>query len=128
MILVDTSVWVDHLRGGDPVLGKFLERGHVLTHPFVIGEIALGTLRQRDRVLDALGNLPRVQMATDCEVLSFIAVNEVHGLGIGYVDAHLLAGVRLTPGTTLWTRDKRLHGVAERLNIHYPGHPAAGAT
>lgn len=115
MILVDTSVWVDHLRGGDAGLSALLEQGRVLTHPFVIGEIALGTLRQRDVVLDALGNLPRVQMATDREVLAFVAANEVHGLGIGYVDAHLLAAVRLTPGTTLWTRDKRLQGVAERL-------------
>ena len=118
MVLVDTSVWIDHLRAGDVGLVALLESTQVLSHPFVLGEIALGTLRQRDQVLDALQSLPQAALATDDEVISFIEARHLYGLGIGYVDAHLLASVHLHPGTRLWTRDTRLeklardHGVA----------------
>ena len=115
MILVDTSVWIDHLRAGDDALANFLNTGRVLAHPFVTGELALGNLRQRDLVLDALSDLPQARIATDKEVLHFIEQHTLFGLGIGYVDAHLLAAVRLTAGALLWTRDKRLHEVADRL-------------
>lgn len=117
MILVDTSVWVDHLRSGDAALTALLNDGSVLTHPFVIGELALGTLRQRSRVLHDLWILPKAAVAKDAEVLTFIEKEKLFGLGIGYVDAHLLAAARLTPGASLWTRDKRLRAAGERLSV-----------
>ncbi|MEO5336568.1 MAG: PIN domain-containing protein [Magnetospirillum sp. WYHS-4] len=117
MILVDTSVWVDHLRAGDAGLATLLGRGEVLTHPFVIGEIALGGLRHRHQVLDALGNLPQVCVATDREALHFIDRHKIHGLGVGYVDVHLLAAVKLTAEAALWTRDRNLLRVAARLDL-----------
>jgi predicted nucleic acid-binding protein len=117
MILVDTSVWIDHLRSGDALLAALLDRGQVLAHPFVIGELALGSLRQRDVVLEALQDLPQATVATDAEVRHFIAGHALFGLGIGYVDVHLMAAVQLTPGTSLWTRDKRLHAAAEKLGL-----------
>jgi predicted nucleic acid-binding protein len=117
VILVDTSVWVHHLRAKDRALGELLDGGQVLVHPFVIGELALGNLRQRDLVLEALQNLPQASVATNPEVLHFIAQHELHGIGIGYVDARLLASVRLTAGASLWTRDKRLQAVANELGL-----------
>jgi predicted nucleic acid-binding protein len=117
VILVDTSVWVDHLRAGNPTLRRLLDRSLVLGHPFVTGELALGNLRQRDLVLGALHALPQASVASDGEVLHFIQERALYGLGIGYVDAHLLAAARLTPGATLWIRDKSLHTVAVRLGL-----------
>jgi hypothetical protein len=117
VILVDTSVWVDHLRVGDAYLAALLNSGRVLGHPFVIGELALGNLKRRAGILADLADLPRAEVATDAEVLRFIDDKALFALGIGYVDAHLLASVRLTAGAALWTRDKRLAGVAERLGI-----------
>jgi hypothetical protein len=117
MILIDTSVWVDHLRTGDETLAALLEAGRVLAHPFVVGELALGHLHQRQTILAALHDLPRAEAATDAEVLVFIERHGPAGLGIGYVDAHLLAATRLTAGSVLWTRDKRLSGVAEGLGL-----------
>lgn len=117
MILVDSSIWIDHLRNGDPVMTAMLERGGVLAHPFVIGELALGTLRQRDVILSALHDLPKATVADDAEVMGFIARHGLGGRGIGYVDAHLLASARLTAGAALWTRDKRLHAVAADLAV-----------
>jgi predicted nucleic acid-binding protein len=117
VILVDTSVWVDHLRAADQTLADLLNRGMVLTHPFVIGGLALGVLRQRALVLDALSDLPQASVATDTEVLQFIDRHRLFGRGIGYIDAHLLAAVLLTMGATLWTHDKRLHSVAESLGV-----------
>ena len=122
MILVDTSVWVDHLRKGDQVLGRLLFAGRVLAHPFIVGELSLGVLRQREAVLGALRDLPQATIATEEEVFRFIEANGLPGSGIGYVDAHLLAATRLTPGAALWTRDKRLSEVAERLGL--AAHPA----
>ena len=117
MILVDTSVWVDHLRHNNETLASLLHDGRVMTHPFVIGELALGNLRQREAVLGAMQDLPAANVASDAEVLAFIAAEALHGLGIGYVDAHLLAAVRLTPDARLWSHDKRLAGVAEQLSL-----------
>ena len=118
MILVDTSVWIDHLRYGDSTLVGLLNAGAVIAHPFVLGEIALGSLRQREVVLETLNNLPRAKIATDEEVLAFISQSKLYGLGVGYVDAHLLASVRLMPGVLIWTRDKRLRTVAIQLGLH----------
>jgi len=119
VILVDTSVWVDHLRTGDKVLADLLHTGMVLTHPFVVGELALGNLRQREIVLDALSSLPGTRMATETEVLHFIARHALFGRGIGYVDVHLLAALRLTAGAELWTKDKRLDEVAAQLGLAF---------
>lgn len=118
MILVDTSVWVDHFRRTDARLSELLGRGGVLAHPFVIGELALGNLRQRDGILEALQNLRSAKVASDAEMLRFIAQQRLSGLGIGYVDAHLLAAVQLTPGARLWTKDKRLRAAAEGLSLN----------
>jgi len=117
MILVDTSIWIDHLRASDQQLTQLLEAGQVLAHPFVIGELALGNLRNRDAVLGALQDMPQAAVATEPEVLRFIGEKGLFGLGIGYIDAHLLAAVLLTPGSLLWTRDKRLLAASSRLSI-----------
>ena len=117
MILVDTSVWVEHLRAGNKMLAGFLDAGQVLTHPFVIGELALGNLQNRKVVLDALLDLPQARVATAAEVLFFIDRHALFGRGIGYVDGHLLAAVRVTVGATLWTHDQRLSRVASQLGM-----------
>jgi predicted nucleic acid-binding protein len=117
VILADTSIWVDHLRTHQVRLARLLDAGLVLIHPAVLGELALGTMRQRRIVLGALANLPRAVAATDAEVLAFIDRNALFGRGIGYVDAHLLASVRLTTGARLWTHDRRLRDVAQMLDV-----------
>lgn len=117
MILVDTSIWVDHLRVGDPRLIRLLTDVRVLAHPFVTGELALGNLDNRMPILSALQDLPQACVATGLEVLHFIEEKKLSGSGIGYVDAHLLAAVLLTPGTLLWTRDKRLLTIASSLGV-----------
>lgn len=118
MILVDTSIWVGHLRAGDAVLGRLLQQGQVLGHPWVSGEIALGSLSQRRQVLALLAGLPRADVATDAEVVTFLERHRLYGLGIGYVDAQLLAATALTADARLWTTDKRLAAVATRLHLH----------
>lgn len=120
MILVDTSVWVDHLRTAGDHLISLLQDGRVLMHPFVIGEIALGTLRRRDSVLIDLQKLPQATVAADREVLIFIDRHQLAGRGIGYVDAHLLAAAKLTPHASLWTRDNRLQHAADQLGLMPP--------
>ncbi len=121
MILVDTSVWVDHLRRSDARLVRALTDAQVLTHPFVIGELACGNLKRRATVLSLLRDLPRSSLASDDEVLFFIEQQSLMGRGIGYVDAHLLAAVTLSGGTKLWTRDKRLSALAGELGLaHVP--------
>ncbi len=117
MILVDTSIWIDHLRASDERLARMLDDGQVMAHPFVTGELALGNLHNRNGVLNALKDLPQAQVATDDEVLCFIGEKCLFGIGIGYIDAHLLAAVLLTPGSGLWTRDKRLLVASSRLGI-----------
>jgi predicted nucleic acid-binding protein len=119
VILIDTSVWVDHLRATDKALAALLDTGMVLAHPFVTGELALGNLRQREIVLNALADLPHVSVATDAEVLHFIDRHGLFGRGIGYIDAHLLAAAQLTAGAELWTNDKRLRGVAVKLGLAF---------
>ncbi|MBI2753130.1 MAG: type II toxin-antitoxin system VapC family toxin [Betaproteobacteria bacterium] len=119
MILVDTSVWVDHLRDGAPALAAALERGSVLMHPFVLGELACGNLKNRGEVLRLLGELPAAPMATDPEALDYIERRGLMGRGIGYLDVHLLASVALAGTARLWTRDKRLAAVAADLKLAY---------
>lgn len=119
MILADTSVWVDHLRVGDKRLAELLDQGLILVHPFVLGELALGRLRQRQVVLEALSELPKANVADNAEVLAFIGRHALFGRGVGYIDVHLLASVRLTAGAGLWTRDKRLRCVADELGLSF---------
>jgi len=117
VILVDTSIWVDHLRTGDQQLTALLEAGRVLAHPFIIGELALGRLNPRDAILADFADLPQARVASDREVLEFIELHALAGLGVGYIDVHLLAAVRLTEDASLWTRDRRLHAIASRLTL-----------
>ena len=116
MMLVDTSVWIDHLRQGDAGLMDALNAGQVWMHSFVLGELACGHLRSRAEVLSLLQALPPMPVSTDKEVLFFIDQHALMGRGIGYVDVHLLASARLG-GVLLWTRDKRLHAVATELGL-----------
>ena len=117
MILVDTSVWIGHLRKGDETLASALEEGEVLTHPFVIGELSCGNIRNRGEVLRLLEELPRAREATHDEVMAMIEHRRLMGIGLGYVDAHLLAAAALTPSASLWTRDRRLSSAAVRLGL-----------
>ena len=119
MILVDTSVWVDHLRHGDEGLSALLNSSQVLMHPFVLGELACGNLRQRAEVLSLLKDLPRATIASDEEVLFYIERHELMGRGIGYVDAHLMAAVALDGAARLWTRDKRLQSLSDAHGLAY---------
>jgi predicted nucleic acid-binding protein len=117
LILVDTSVWIDHLRTSIALLADALEAEDVLVHPFIVGELACGETKQRREVLRLLATLPSSVMATDEETLHFIESHHLMGKGIGYIDAHLLASITLTDGAQLWTRDKRLAGLAQELKI-----------
>ncbi len=117
MILADTSIWIDHFRSNDTTLATLLEQGLILVHTFVLGELALGDLRQRSLILPALSRLLHATLATDDEVMHLIDRERLFATGIGYIDAHLLAATRLTPHAALWTRDKRLRAAAERLSL-----------
>ena len=114
MLLVDTSVWIAHLRHGDAPLVQALERGDVLTHPFVIGELACGSLRNRRSLLDELQRLPQATLAEHAEVLHLIERFQLAGTGIGWTDAHLLASARLSPAS-LYTHDAALERAWQRL-------------
>ena len=115
MILVDSSVWIDHLREGDTRLVGLLEDGFVLGHAFVLGELACGRMRRRSEILALLADLPQATLASNGEVLGLIERRGPMGRGIGYVDAHLLAATLLTPEAALWTRDRRLAEIAREL-------------
>jgi predicted nucleic acid-binding protein len=122
VILVDTSIWIDHLRNGNPALAALLQNEAVFTHNFVIGELACGNLRNRAEVLDLLQSLPRLPAATEDETLFFIEQQDLMSRGIGYVDAHLLAAAVIR-GVPIWTKDKRLMTVAEEKGwACSPGH------
>jgi len=115
VILVDTSIWIDHLRGGDNTLAALLAANQVLAHSWVIGEIALGHLAQRSEILGLLSNLPQAIVGTPVEVMTLVERQRLYGPGIGYVGAQLLASTRLTAHAQLWTRDARLATAAVRL-------------
>jgi predicted nucleic acid-binding protein len=117
LILVDTSVWIDHLHRADPRLVTLLTDAVVCIHPMVVGELALGSLRNRSTVLSLLDQLPSMSVATNAEVRHLIEVRALFGQGLSLVDAHLLAGLKISPGTGLWTRDRRLHAVATDLRV-----------
>jgi predicted nucleic acid-binding protein len=118
MILVDTSVWVDHLRKGDAELILLLQENQILIPPFVIGELACGTLKARKKILDLLNSLSPATVATDQETMAFIEVHAIMGRGIGYIDAHLCASAQLS-NAKLWTRDKRLRSMATKMGWSY---------
>lgn len=115
MILVDTSIWVDHLRAGEHGLAACLDEGQVLMHPFVLGELACCNLRNRQQLLALWRRLPQALQATDAEALYFIEQQRLMGTGIGFIDAHLLTSVKISGARGLWTRDKRLADVAASL-------------
>jgi predicted nucleic acid-binding protein len=119
MILTDTSVWIDHLRAGDPALAALLDKGRVLAHPWVTAEIALGSLRDRDTVLSLLDGLPQAPTATVEELRHLIEQRMLFSRGVGLVDAGLLASCLLVPVCRLWTRDRRLAAVAGELAVSF---------
>lgn len=116
MILVDTSVWIDHLRSGKSRLEELLQEGRVLSHPFVLGEIACGSLARREEILGLLAALPRAEMAENEEVLRLLEANRLYGKGLGWIDVHLLASTLLT-GCRLWTFDKSLTTAAVEFDV-----------
>lgn len=118
MILVDTSIWIDHLRVGNPALVALLQGDLVCCHDFVIGELACGNLVNRKELLGLLQALPRLAPAMEDEVLFFIERHQLMGRGIGYVDAHLLAACAMN-SVRIWTKDKRLNAVAEERGLAY---------
>jgi predicted nucleic acid-binding protein len=125
MILVDTSVWADHFRKAEPVLALMLAEGRIAIHPFVIGELALGNLRNWHDTVATLGELPQMPVAAQEQYLSLIFDEGLIATGIGFVDAHLLASAQHSPGTRLWTRDKRLVARAEAMGLGW-AEPAGG--
>ena len=116
MIIVDTSIWIDHFRQSSLRLVGLLNATQVMVHPFVIGEIALGTIKNRKAVLDGLAGMPQAPVATLPEVFAFIETAKLAGSGIGYVDAHLLASAKLA-GALVWTSDKPLAAAAHKLGL-----------
>lgn len=119
MILADTSVWIDYLRKTDALLASLLNTVQIVIHPFIIGELACGNLKNREVLLSLLKRLPAVSQATNEEVMYFIEHNRLMGHGVGFIDAHLLTAVALSRQTLLWTRDKRLAVLAEQLGLSF---------
>jgi len=116
MVLVDTSVWIDHFRSGETRLARLLEDAEVVMHPFVVGELACGNLRNRREILSLLSNLAHVAPVSDDEALFFIERHRLHGRGLGFVDVHLLASCAVE-GATLWSKDVRLMKAAKDLKL-----------
>ena len=116
MVLVDTSVWIDHLRAGEARLARLLEDAEVVMHPFVVGELACGNLRNRREILSLLSDLPRVAPVSDDEALFFIERHRLHGRGLGLIDVHLLASCAVE-GSGLWSIDVRLMKAAKDLKL-----------
>jgi hypothetical protein len=119
VIIVDSSVWIDHIRSPEPEMIAALVAGQVLQHPLVTGEIALGSIRNRTDVVDMLAGLPQAEFVRNAPLLDYIESAELHGTGVGLVDAHLLASAVEGSGIRIWTRDKRLNAQAERLGLNY---------
>jgi predicted nucleic acid-binding protein len=117
VILVDTSIWIDHLRSPVVLLDRLLDEGDVLSHPFVVGELGMGSIAKRADTLNGLRVLPQAIVAMDDEVQQFVERHKLFGRGFGYVDAHLLASAQLTDEALLWTRDKRLLAAAQALGL-----------
>jgi predicted nucleic acid-binding protein len=118
LILADTSVWIDHFRSGSNELQKALSDGQIVIHPWIVAELALGSLQNRATILRMLDNLPHVRVAQNSELRLMIETRRLYSVGIGFIDAHLVASVFLNPPTLLWTKDRRLRQVAEGLGVH----------
>ena len=118
MILADTSIWIDHLCSLDKEMREHLNRGEIVIHPFIIAELALGSLRERAKTLALLDLLPQVRMPQLAEARLMIEARRLYSSGIGLIDAHLIASILIDSSTLLWTRDKPLRKVAEALGIH----------
>ena len=118
MVLVDTSIWIDHFRRGDLQMTALLDRGDVIMHPFVLGELVLGNVPKIAQMIVDLRALPKAIVASTDEILEFISDRRLSGSGIGYVDVHLLAAAALMPETFVWTRDQRLHAAAQSLSLN----------
>jgi predicted nucleic acid-binding protein len=117
MILVDTSVWIDHLHHTEGALMALLEQNAVLMHPMILGELACGNLKNRVSLIGLWQNLPRISTASDVEAMQFLEIHELMGKGIGFIDVHLLCAVALENDAQLWTRDKRLAEIATGLGL-----------
>jgi predicted nucleic acid-binding protein len=120
MILVDTSVWIDHLHHTDAALVALLEQNAVWMHPMILGELACGNLKNRASLIGLWQALPRLSAATDMEARQFLEIHELLGQGIGFIDVHLLCVVALANGAQLWARDQRLAEIATGLGLEYP--------
>ena len=118
MILADTSVWIDHLRSGSKELRRHLDQGQIVIHPFIVAELALGSLKDRTQALALLDLLPKVRVARPSELRVMMEARRLYSLGIGLTDAHLIASVFIDAPTLLWTMDRRLRKVAEGLGVH----------
>jgi predicted nucleic acid-binding protein len=117
VILVDSSIWIAHFNEPNDTLLDLLSIREARMHPFVLGEIALGHVRNREGILNELKELPRMTVVDDDEVLGFIAQKRLFGLGVGYIDAHLLMSTAVTVGCSLWTIDQRLRRAAQSLSL-----------
>lgn len=117
MILVDTSIWIDHLRKPDSGLQKLLESGEVVTHPYVVMELALGSIAKREEVISNLSLLPQSQVAEPAELFALIEKRSLYRKGIGVIDLHLIASALIDSSISIWTRDKRLGEIASSLGI-----------
>jgi len=118
LILADTTIWIDYFRSGNKEMSKHLDQGHIVIHPLIIAELSLGSLQERLKTLELLDLLPQVRVAQLSEVRAMIEARRLYSLGIGLIDAHLIASVFINPSTLLWTRDKQLRKVSEVLGIH----------
>lgn len=118
MVLVDTSIWVDFFRKGDKELSLLLQQGDVCCHPFILGELALGYLSPREKILALLATLPTIPATSNQETMDFIETHKLFGLGLGLIDIHLLTS-SLLGRASLWTRDKKLVKAAEKLHIAF---------
>ncbi|WP_344224028.1 type II toxin-antitoxin system VapC family toxin [Kocuria atrinae] len=119
MILVDTSIWIDHLHGSEPVMLTLLEQNLVGYHPFVVQELSLGSIRNRDSVLGMIENLEQFPMMSHFETMTLVRSGQLWERGLSAIDVHLLGSVSLVGGARLWTRDKRLRKACEDLGVGY---------
>jgi predicted nucleic acid-binding protein len=118
LILADTSIWIDHLRFGNKEMRRYLDQGQIVVHPFIIAELALGSLKDRTKALALLDLLPQVRVARTSEMRLMIETRRLYNRGIGLTDAHLITSVFIDSPTLLWTKDKRLRKAAEALGVH----------
>ena len=118
MVLVDTSIWINHLRNSDQELKRLLFAGEVFCHPYIIGELACGSIKNRQEIISLLQELPQSPAVYFEEYLYFIEQNQLHGKGVSFIDIHLLASAKLAE-IPLWTGDKRLQSASAKLNLKY---------